>query len=103
MRPAYENDTDQRLARLEDRDREAVAQLAANTVKLTAITERLTGGLDRIGERLDAIGETLQVHGLQLQSLSEARERQRSIGKWAAGVVSAVVVAAIVVVLGLGR
>ncbi len=82
---------------------ETVTQLAANTVQLSAITERLTEGFDRIGARLDQIGATLATHGHQLQSLTETRDRQRSIGRWVRGIVSAVVVAALVMGLGLRR
>jgi len=103
MRPAYENDTDQRLARLEDRDRETVSQLAANMVMLTALGHKVTEGFATIADRLDQLGATLQTHGHQLKSLTETRDRQRSIGRWVGGIVSAVVVAALVMVLGLVR
>ena len=99
MRPAYDDDIDQRLTRLEAQDRETAAQLAAQTIQIASLAERIgdigdqfTAGLDRLGQQLTTMTATLQQHGAQLQSLGEARERQRSIGRWIAGVASAVVV-----------
>jgi len=105
MRPAYDEDRDHgdRLSRLEDADRQTVSQLAANTVMLSAMADKVTAGFDRIGERLAQIGAPLQAHTSALQSLQEARGRWQSAGKWAAGIVSAVVVAALVMGLGLRR
>jgi len=112
MRPSLYDDTDHddRLSRLEGHDREVASQLAAQTIQIHALTEkmgdigdRFTAGLDRLGQQLTAMTATLQQHGAQLQSLGEFRDRQRSIARWVGGIVSAVVVAALVMALGLRR
>jgi len=104
MRPAYD-DTDHgdRLTRLEGHDREVASRLAAQTIQIDALTEKIADGFTRLGAQLAGMTAQLQQHGTQLQSLQEARGRWHSAGKWAAGIVSAVVVAALVMGLGLRR
>jgi hypothetical protein len=94
MHPAYEDDTDHgdRLTRLEGHDREVASQIAAQTIQIHALTDkmgdiadRFTAGLDRLGQQLTTMTATLQQHGAHLQSLGEARERQRSMARWIGG------------------
>jgi len=65
--------------------------------------ERMENALERVGQRLDGHAQQLEGHARHLERIAAREARWRSAGKWLAGVVSAVVVAALVMVLGLRR
>ncbi len=65
--------------------------------KLTVGFGSVTTALDKIAATLLAQDQTLQSHTLTLASLTESRSTYRGIGRWIAGVASAVVVAAMLI------
>jgi len=122
MRPSlYDDDHDDRLARLEGHDRDVASQIAAMTVQIASLTEKMAEGFNRgredfarfsqqmtalvstLHQQVTTVTRTQHEHGQQMQSFGEFRDRQRSIARWVGGIVSAVVVAALVMALGLRR
>lgn len=87
-------DTTDRLARLE--------------TSLEHVSQRLDEGFDAmakqffdVGQTLDKINSYISTQDKTLTSLVESRERTRRLMRWAGGVVTAVLSAAVLVLLGL--
>jgi len=65
--------------------------------------QRLDDGFERTGSALERLGAVLDRHDRQLERIAAREARWKGAGKWLAGVVASVVVAALVMVLGLRR
>lgn len=86
-----------------DRQIETASAIARIEVSVEGINEKVAGGFDRTNAALERVGTILDRHDRQLERISAREARISAAGKWLAGVVSAVVVTALAMVLGLKR